>query len=144
MGILNREKRSGINDHLVAAVDKYVSRDDVLLGMPKYAYRLTALSPIYVAAVAIGHGGDTVQNKATERRQDAFAFFAPGTTQEELHDIVSRWDVQWVLVRTDKPYPREYLSRFPPVYEDERYALYPVDPAVLGRIDALENGTGSS
>jgi hypothetical protein len=144
MGILNREKRSGMNEHLVAAVDKYVSRDDVLLGMPKYAYRLTALSPIYVAAVAVGHGGDTVQNKSNERRRDAFAFFTPGTTQEELRDIVSRWHVQWVLVRKDRPYPREYLGRFPPVYEDERYALYPVDPAVLGRIAALTNGTGSS
>jgi hypothetical protein len=144
MGILNREKRAGMNEHLVAVVDRYVSSDDVLLGMPKIAYRLTALSPIYVAAVAMGHGGDTIQNKSTERRQDALAFFTPGTTQEELRDIVRRWDVQWVLVRTDRPYPREYLSRFPPVYEDERYALYPVDPAVLGRIDALEDGTGSS
>jgi hypothetical protein len=144
MGILKREKRSGLNKQFVAAVDEYVTRDDVLLGMPKYAYRLSSLAPIYVAAVAGGHGGDTVQNKSTERRQDATAFFTPGTSQQELEDIVRRWHVQWVLVRKDMPYPREYLSRFPPVYEDERYALYPVDPAVLGRVNALQNDAGSS
>jgi hypothetical protein len=144
MAVLRPEERSGLSKQLVAAVDEYVTRDDVLLGPTKFAYRLSALSPIYIAAVAGGHGGDTVENNYKERRRDAAAFFIPGTTQQRLEKIVRRWHVQWVLVRKDMPYPREYVSRFPPVYEDNLYALYPVDPAVLGRIDALKNDTGSS
>jgi hypothetical protein len=142
MAILEPESR--LDENLVAAVDEYVSRDDVLLGKPELAYRLSSLAPIYVAAVAGGHGGDTVRSRSAERRQDAHAFFRPRTTQEELQDIVRRWDVQWVLVRKGDPYPREYLSRFPPAYEDEAYALYPVDPAVVERIDAPKNDSGSS
>jgi hypothetical protein len=144
MAVLAPERRAGLDQNLVAAVDKYVSRDDLLLGPTKAAYRLSSLAPVYIAAVAGGHGGDTVQNMSKERRHDAAAFFSPGTSQAELEDIVRRWHVQWVLVRKDQPYPREFLSRFPPVYDGAVFALYPVDPAVVERINAANNGSGSS
>jgi hypothetical protein len=31
------------------------------------------------------------------------------------------------------------LSRFHPVYEDKRFALYPVDPATIARINASQS-----
>jgi hypothetical protein len=127
------------NDHLIAAVNQRVTRDDVLMAMPETAYRLDARVPIYIAAVAGGHGGDTVQNDSYERRQDATRFFLDAPGPKEAQEIVDRWDVQWVLVDKKQPYPREYLSRFHPVYEDKRFALYPVDPATIVRINASQS-----
>jgi hypothetical protein len=128
-----------INNRLLAAVHLYVTRDDVLMAMPKTAYRLDAQAPVYVADVAGGHGGDTVLNHSYERRQDATRLFLDAPGPKEAQEIVDRWDVQWVLVRKDEPYPREYLSRFHPVYEDKLFALYPVDQATIARIDASQS-----
>jgi hypothetical protein len=125
------------NEHLIAAVNQYVTRDDVLMAIPETAYRLDARVPIYVAAVSGGHGGDTVLNNSYERRQDVTRFFLDAQGPEEAQEIVNRWDVQWVLVDKKQPYPREYLSRFHPVYEDKRFILYPVDPAIFPRVDAI-------
>jgi hypothetical protein len=125
-----------INSRLIAAVRLYVTPEDVLMAMPETAYRLDAQAPIYIAAVAGGHGGDTVLNNSYERRRDVARFFRNATEPEEAQEIVDRWDVQWVLVRKDEPYPQQYLSAFHPVYEDKLFILYPVDPAILPRVDA--------
>ena len=126
-----------INNRLIAAVRQYVTHDDVLMAMPRTAYRLDAQAPIYIAAVEGGHGGDTVLNDSYERRQDATRFFLDAPSPKEAQEIVDRWDVQWVLVRKDEPYPRKYLSHFHPVYEDKLFMLYPVDPAIFPRVDAI-------
>jgi hypothetical protein len=44
-----------------------------------------------------------------------------------------------VLVRKNKWYPREYLQQFTPVYEGKHFALYPVDPAIMPRVDELKH-----
>jgi hypothetical protein len=132
---------------LLAAVRTYVSRDDILLALPKVGYRLTAKEPIYIVAAAGGHGGDTVVNQHSARRKAAVDFFDGDTSPDEAQAIVDRWDVQWVLVRKDFPqwsWPRQYLDQFDPVYEDRRYTLYPVDPAILPRVEALKRESGTS
>jgi hypothetical protein len=135
----HRPEPSGFNAQLLAAVDKYVSRDDVVLALPKTAYRLSALAPVYIVAAAGGHGGDTVVNQHAERRRDAKGFFVAPTTAEEAESVIDRWHVQWVLVRKNKWYPREYLQQFTPVYEGKHFALYPVDPAIMPRVDELKH-----
>ncbi len=128
-----------INANLVAAVNKYVTRDEVILSTLKTAYRLTAKAPVYVVAVGNGHGGDTKVNKSYARRIDTEAFFynqPPDSARRER--ILERWGVDWVLVRKDLPYPREFMQQYTPVYEDKVFALYPVDPATIARVDSLQ------
>jgi hypothetical protein len=128
------------------AVDTYVSSDDVVLALPKVGYRLSDRAPIYLMASTGGHGGNTTVNDQGDRRKAAVDFFDFDTTPAEAQAIVEKWDVQWVLVRKDFPqwsWPREYLDRFQPVYEDKRYALYAVDPSLQPRIDALEREQSS-
>jgi hypothetical protein len=132
-----RPEPNRINDNLIAAVDQYVGRDEVILGLPKTAYRLDAQAPVYIVAAAGGHGGDTVVNHHSERRLDAKTFF-DSKDPAELQAILDRWDPQWVLVRKDLPYPREFMQQYTPVYEDKLFALYPVDPATIARINALQ------
>jgi hypothetical protein len=134
----NKAEPQTITDRLVTAVREYVGREDVVLSIPRTAYQLTARGPFYVAAVTRAHGGDTVLNRSYERRSDARAFFFSAPSPAEARAIIDRWDVQWVLVRKDRPYPRAFLERFTPVYEDERFALYPVDPALQPKIEALK------
>ena len=55
--------------------------------------------------------------------------------------ILQRWDPQWFLVRKDLPYPREFMQQYTPVYEDKVFALYPIDPATIARIDAEQSGS---
>jgi len=132
-----------INDNLIAAVDQYVGRDEVILGLPKTVYRLDAQAPVYIVAAAGGHGGDTVVNHHSERRLDAKTFF-DSKDPAELQAILDRWDPQWVLVRKDLPYPREFMQQYTPVYEDKLFALYPVDPATIARIDALQGASAAN
>ena len=132
-----RPEPNRINDNLIAAVDQYVGRDEVILGLPKTAYRLDAQAPVYIVAAAGGHGGDTVVNHHSERRLDAKTFF-DSKDPVELQAILDRWDPQWVLVRKDLPYPREFMQQYTPLYEDKLFALYPVDPATIARINALQ------
>jgi hypothetical protein len=131
---------------VLTAVRTYVSSDDVILALPKVGYRLTDRAPVYIMATAGGHGGNTTVNDQGDRRKAANEFFGFGTTPAEAEAIVEKWDVQWVLVRKDFPqwsWPREYLDRFQPVYENERYALYAVDPSLQPRIDALRREQSS-
>jgi hypothetical protein len=44
-------------------------------------------------------------------------------------------------VRKDLPYPREFMQQYTPVYEDKVFALYPIDPATIARIDAEQSGS---
>jgi hypothetical protein len=138
-----RPEPNRINNRLIAAVNEYVTRDDVILALPKTAYRLTAQAPVYIVAAAGGHGGDTVVNQHVERRLDAKTFF-DSTNPAEARAIVDRWDPQWVLVRKDLPYPRAFMQQFTPVYEDKLFALYPVDPAVIARVNAVQSEPGTS
>ena len=134
------------SEGLLAAVRTYVTRDDIILALPKVGYRLTAKEPVYIVAAAGGHGGDTVVNQHSERRKAADDFFDGDTSPAEAQAIVDRWDVQWVLVRKDLPrwsWPQRYLDQFEPVYEDGRYALYPVDPAILPRVEALQRASST-
>lgn len=135
----NRSVPAGINPRFVAAVKEYVQRDDVLLARPKTAYRLSSRAPIYIVAAAGGHGGDTVINRHKDRRRDANRFFFSHASPEEAQAIIDRWDVQWVLVRKDEGYPREFMAQFTPVFESRKYALYPVDPAVIRRVEAMKS-----
>jgi hypothetical protein len=123
------------NRRLLTAVRENVTRDDVLLALPQRAYRLSAQVPIYIMAAYGGHGGDTIRNQHALRRRDANRFFNPKTTDEEAQEIVTKWDVQWVLVRKDEYYPRGFLDQFTPVYEDDHFALYPVDSAAQARTE---------
>jgi hypothetical protein len=138
-----RPEPARIDDHLIAAVDKYVAQDDVILGLPKTVYRLDAQAPVYIVAAAGGHGGDTVVNHHAERRLDAKTFF-DSKDPAQLRAILDRWDPQWVLVRKDLAYPREFMQQYTPVYEDKVFALYPVDPATIARIDALQSASAAN
>jgi hypothetical protein len=135
-----RPEPARINDNVVAAVNQYVAQDDVILALPKQAYRLSALAPVYIVAAAGGHGGDTTVNHHAERRLDAKTFF-DSKDPAELQAILQRWDPQWILVRKDLPYPREFMKQYTPVYEDKVFALYPIDPATIARIDAEQSGS---
>jgi hypothetical protein len=139
---IDRPEPDMINPSLVAAVNENVTRDEVVLSPPKTAYRLTAQAPVYVVAVAGGHGGDTKVNKSYARRLDAQTFFfdpSPDPVKEQR--ILERWDVDWVLVRKDLAYPSSFMEQYSPVYEDKLFALYPVDPATIARIDAQQSGS---
>jgi hypothetical protein len=134
------------NEGMLNAVRTYVTSDDVILALPKVGYRLSDRVPVYIVASAGGHGGNTKVNDQGDRRKAANDFFDGSTTPAQAQAIVDRWDVQWVLVRKDFPqwsWPRAYLDRFQPVYEDKRYTLYPVDPALQPRIEALKGEQGS-
>ena len=135
-----RPEPARINDNVVAAVNKYVAQDDVILALPKQAYRLSALAPVYIVAAAGGHGGDTIVNHHAERRLDAKTFF-DSKDPAELEAILQRWDPQWILVRKDLPYPREFMQQYKPVYEDKVFALYPIDPATIARVDSEQSGS---
>ena len=138
-----RPEPARINDNVVAAVNQYVAQDDVILALPKQAYRLSALAPVYIVAAAGGHGGDTTVNHHAERRLDAKTFF-DSKDPAELQAILQRWDPQWILVRKDLPYPREFMQQYTPVYEDKVFALYPIDPATIARIDAEQSGSAAN
>lgn len=117
-------------DRFLAAVREHVGRDDVVLAPLRTAYRLTARAPVYIVAAERGHGGDTVANRHDDRRRAANRFFRAETTPAAARDILERWKVRWVVIRKDEPYPRSFFERSTPVYEDETFALYPVEPAV--------------
>jgi hypothetical protein len=125
---LNRPASAAYGKGFLTAVRKDVDRDDVLLARPRVAYRLSAQAPIYIVAAFGGHGGETVVNQHAERRTDANAFFGPDKTTQELSAILERWDVDWVLVKKDDTYPREFLSQFTPTFENNSFILYPVSP----------------
>ena len=74
-------------------------------------------------------GGSTRRRSSTPR------------TRQKLQAILERWDPQWILVRKDLPYPREFMQQYTPVYEDKVFALYPIDPATIARIDAEQSGS---
>jgi hypothetical protein len=141
---IDRPEPDRINDHLIAAVNKYVTSDDVVLGPPKSAYRLSAQAPVYIVAAAGGHGGDTVKNQHPLRRLEAKEFFDPGTSFTRDQAIIDHWGADWVIVRKDIAYPRAFLSRFTPVYDDKNWALYPVDATTIARVKALQGEPSSS
>ena len=124
-----RPDPDAFSSRFLAVVREYVGRDDVLLAPPRVAYRLAARAPVYIVAAPDGHGGDTVANSHAERRRAVDRFFSSTTGPDEARAIVERWDVQWVLVRKDRPYPRGFLEQFRPVYEGKTFALYPVTNA---------------
>lgn len=123
---LDKARADGFSDGFVAAVNKHVSRDDVLLAEPDRAYRLSARAPIYIVAAAPGHGGDTAANQHDERRSAATTFFEPTTGTQQREAILDRWDVDWVLVRKGQPYPQEFLDTFEVVHQNRRFRLYKV------------------
>jgi hypothetical protein len=140
----NKPSPQEFSERLLDAVNTYVASSDVVLALPKVGYRLTDRAPVYIVASAGGHGGNTTENQGTARRIAAEDFFDGHTTPAQAQAIVDKWDIQWVLVRKDYPqwsWPRRYLARFQPVFENNRYGLYPVDPAVIARVEA-EQGAG--
>ena len=122
-------RADGMSEEMIAAVNREVARDDIVLAVPSVAYRLTARAPVYIVAAEWGHGGETTRNQHVLRREDAELFFSQESTDGQREQILSRWDVDWVLVRNDEPYPRSMLQQQRIGYKNKRYTLYEVAQA---------------
>lgn len=118
---------TGFHDEVVGAVRENVGRDEVLLATMRIAYRLAAHAPVYVTAVPLGHGGDTVVNRHPARREDVATFFSEDVTVAEAADIIRRWDVDWIMIHKNRPYPEELIELFEPVFQSGPFTLVPVD-----------------
>jgi hypothetical protein len=127
----------GIGPSLAKAVTRHVGRDDVLLAEPPVAFRLTAVSPVYIVAAQDAHGGDTAQNRHQERRLAVLGFYFRYTNDATRAAVLRDYDVDWVLTRQHRSYPRAFLSQFDVVYETKKFVLYRIS-------DAASEGTPSS
>jgi hypothetical protein len=80
------------------------------------SYRIGAYAPVYVAAAPPAHVADTTANRPYSRRISVIRFFSTGDLA-----IPVRYHARWLVV--DK---RRFPIRpsWPPVYSDERFALY--------------------
>jgi len=114
---------------IVDAVRTDVSTDEVVFSDRMTAYRLLAYAPVYVNTSAPGHVAEVHANHVFARARDAQHFFwDAGITDSERETILQRWGADWVLVNKERSHPQHFLERFPIVYEDNRFALYDVEP----------------
>jgi hypothetical protein len=95
---------------LVAAVGRDVAPGDVVLADPETSYWLSAYAPVYVAASAPTHVGDTKENRPYERAQEWRRFARTGR-------FAGRYD--WLVLDS----LRTRRTCAPTVYEDARYVL---------------------
>ena len=105
---------------LVDAVRKDVRPGAVVYSDLETSYRIAAFAPVYVANAPPGHVADTEKNRPYERRKEALEFFATGDL-----GIPRRAGAGWLVVDGDR---FEVDAGRPPLYEDERYALYRFAP----------------
>ena len=111
------------------AVRTDVSTDEVVFSDRMTAYRLLAYAPVYVNTSAPGHVAEVHANHVFARARDARHFFwDAGIADSEREAILQRWGADWVLVNKERSHPQHFLERFPIVYEDNRFALYDVEP----------------
>jgi hypothetical protein len=105
---------------LVEALRDQVPEGGVVYSDLETSYRIGAFAPVYVANGPPGHVADTDENRPYERRAEARLFFATGDLS-----IPRRAGAGWLVI--DR-------SRFqidpvgPPLYQDDRYALYRLGP----------------
>jgi hypothetical protein len=104
--------------------------DSVVFAPVETSYRVAAFAPVYVAASPPPHVADTEENRPYERQRDAIRFFAPAASGDaERLRILEEYGADWLLVDKTRDYPRDFVARLQPAYEDERYALYRVAAA---------------
>jgi hypothetical protein len=103
--------------------------DDVVFASPEASYRIGAFAPVYVAAMPPSHAADTEDNRPYRRQRDAIRFFTPRRFDEaERRATLERYGADWLVVDKSRPYPRQFIEQFEPVYEDDRYLLLRVVP----------------
>jgi len=109
----------------VIAELRAIDRDSVVFAPVETSYRVAAFAPVYVAASPPPHVADTEENRPYERQRDAIRFFAPAASGDaERLRMLDAYGADWLLVDKTRDYPRGFVARLQPAYEDERYALY--------------------
>ena len=113
---------------VLEAVREHVGREDVLMAPLRTAYELSGQAPVYIVAATRGHSADTVINRHGERRADVGRFFGGDVAPDQAIEILDRWDVSWVLVNKELPWPETVLPSERRVFDGKNYALYAVEP----------------
>jgi hypothetical protein len=101
---------------LLATLTRNVPKRAVVFSDMETSYRISAYTPVYVAAAPPAHVADTAANHPLRRRVDDIRFFATGDLS-----ILDRYHANWLVV--DRSRFRVHPS-WPLTYEDARYSLY--------------------
>ena len=112
---------------LITALNTDVPLRATVFGDLETSYRVAAYAPVYIAAAPPAHVANTAANRPYDRRRDVIRFFSkPGVSYLEQAQILSYYGATWLVIDKTRKVP-DYVQYLPkPVYEDSRYALYPL------------------
>jgi hypothetical protein len=119
--------RRALTPGLVEALRAEVPLRATVFADLETSYRIGAYAPVYVAANPPAHVADSGENEPYERRRDVIRFFYDDdVSYVDKARILSHRGATWLVVDKTRKTPA-YLKFLPaPVYEDDRYALYPL------------------
>jgi hypothetical protein len=119
--------RRALTPGLVEALRTEVPLRSTVFADLETSYRIGAHTPLYVAANPPAHVADSGENEPYERRRDVVRFFYDDDVSYlDKARILAHRGASWLVVDKTRKTPA-YLQFLPaPIYEDERYALYPL------------------
>jgi hypothetical protein len=123
----DRPDRRALTPGLVEALREQVPLRATVFADLETSYRIAAAAPVYVAANPPAHVADSGENEPYERRRDVIRFFYDDDVSYlDKARILANRGATWLVVDKRRKTPA-YLRFLPaPVYEDERFALYPL------------------
>jgi hypothetical protein len=126
---LHREPPDGraLTPGLVDALRTDVVPRAIVFADLETSYRIAAAAPVYIAAAPPAHVADSGTNEPYERRKDVIRFFyQDDVSYLDKAQILRDRGATWLVVDKTRKVPA-YVSFLPAaVYEDDRYALYPL------------------
>jgi hypothetical protein len=126
---LNQEPpdRRALTPGLVDALRTTVPLRATVFADLETSYRIAAEAPVSIAAAPPAHVADSGTNEPYKRRTDVIRFFyRDGVSYYEKAQILSKYGATWLVVDKTRKIPA-YVDFLPAaVYEDDRYALYPL------------------
>ena len=112
---------------LVDALRTVVPQRAVVFADLETSYRIAAEAPVYVANAPPAHVADSGTNEPYARRREVIRFFyRDDVSYLDKANILASRGATWLVVDKTRKVP-SYVEFLPsPVFEDERYALYPL------------------
>jgi hypothetical protein len=128
-GLWNVERdppdRRALTPGLVQAIRSQVPARAIVFADLETSYRIAAAAPVSIAAAPPAHVARTAANRPYERRADVLRFFfRDDVSYLDKAQILARYRAEWLVVDRSRKVPRYVAYLPPPVYEDDRYALY--------------------
>lgn len=119
--------RRALTPGLVEALRTEVPLRATVFADLETSYRIGAVAPLYVAANPPAHVADSPDNEPYERRRDVIRFFYDDdVSYVDKARILANRGATWLVVDKSRKVPSYLRFLPPPVYEDERFALYPL------------------